>query len=62
MKIQAASISASISDAEYDDLAYVYVRGRDGYVFSLSRQPDSPLIEVMVQEQSIARPVKCERS
>ncbi|MCD4486788.1 hypothetical protein LQR31_20155 [Chromobacterium vaccinii] len=51
MKIQATSISASIADAEYDDLAYIYARGRDGYVFSLSRQPDSPHIEVIVQDQ-----------
>lgn len=51
MKIQAASISASIADDEYDDMAYVFVRGHDGYVFSLSRRPDSSLIEVMIQDQ-----------
>ncbi|PND39237.1 hypothetical protein C1O66_18025 [Paucibacter aquatile] len=51
MQILAQQIAASPSDLDRDDVAYVHIRGADGYVLSLARSPDSDLVEVMVRDQ-----------
>lgn len=51
MQILAQQIAASPSDPDRDELAYVHIRGADGYVLSLARSTESDLVKVMVRDQ-----------
>jgi hypothetical protein len=51
MEILAQQIVASPADPGLDDLAYMHIRGADGYVLSLARSRELDLVELMVRDQ-----------
>jgi hypothetical protein len=56
MIIQTYGFITSTGDAHYDGMAYVYTTDdHTNYVVSLSRVPDSELVEVMVLDQVVQR-------